>query len=133
MKTFIQLKNNVGYATLIVKDGEPDHSITPEDTTAIQVFSDDPDQFLKKLYSPDTNSWSDAPIYDYAEVNLKGEIIEIKRTVFQHEITGPILNDQVLPTSKWVNGEWVHADPLSPAEITVFPVITEEPDSEPTV
>ena len=86
MRTFIQLKNGIGFATLKVPTyAAPDHSITPDDTTAIEVFTDNLDQFLRKRYNAETNSWSDAPVLRYAEINELGEIIEIKHTVFEHE------------------------------------------------
>ena len=105
MRTFIQLKNNVGFATININEGEPDHSVTPEDTTAIEVFTDNPEQFLKKIYNSETNSWTDAPVYSYAEINNSGDIIEIKRTVFVNEFSGPLYTDECSPLSKWVNEE----------------------------
>lgn len=129
MRTFIQLKNNIGFATINVADGEPDHTVTPDDTTSIEVFTSDPDQFLKKKYDLETNSWSDAPLYVYAELNNVGEIIEIKRTVFIHEVSGPLYTEECSPSSRWINNEWVHtllpqieSNVVGPAEITVLPV-----------
>jgi hypothetical protein len=80
MRTFIQLRNGVGYASVITPTDEPDHTITPDHTTAIEVFTADPDQFLKKKYDAETKTWSDAPVYRYAEVNNDGVPVEIKRT-----------------------------------------------------
>jgi hypothetical protein len=115
MRTFIQLKNGIGFATIIVPtDSEPDHSVTPDDTTAVEVFTADPDQFLKKKYDEKTNSWSDAPILRYAEINESGDIIEIKRTVFEHEIdhNTKLMNDDTSPLHKWIDGEWVNTQPV---------------------
>lgn len=110
MRTFIQLRNNVGYATLVVADGEPDHTVTPDHTTAIEVFTDNPDQFLKKKYDPATKTWSDAPVIRYAEINPQGEIIEIKHTVYEHEIDHDtkLMEADTTPMHKWIDGEWVY-------------------------
>lgn len=108
MRTFIQLRDNIGYA-IINTAGDLDHSITPDHTTAIEVFTENPEQFLKKIYNFDSQSWSDAPIYRYAEINESGEIVDIKRTVFLHEISNELL---IMPNEanglwKFINGEWL--------------------------
>jgi hypothetical protein len=118
MRTFIQLKNGVGFATIIVPtDSEPDHSVTPDDTTAIEVFTDNPDQFLKKQYNAETKSWTDAPLIRFAEVDENGTVIEIKKTYFEHEVTGPILGNDVVTNSTWVDGAWVPPRVVSPVPI----------------
>jgi len=108
MRTFIQLRNGIGYAT-INTSGELDHSVTPNHTTAVEVFTDNPEQFLCKTYNAETNTWTDTPIIRFAEINENGELIEIRRTVFTHEIPN---NTVVMPNEannlwKFINGEWV--------------------------
>jgi hypothetical protein len=108
MRTFIQLRNGIGYATLVTPNDSPDHTVTPDHTTAVEVFTDNPDQFLKMKYDAESNSWSPAPIFRYAEINERGEIIEIKRTVFEHEIDHDtkLMNDDTTNLHKWIDGEW---------------------------
>jgi len=108
MRTFIQLRDGIGFAT-ITTAGEVDHSVTPEHTTAIEVFTDNPDQFLKKLYNFDTQSWTDAPLYRYAELNENGNIIEVRRTPFLPEIpsNAVLMAENVDFTWRYLDGEWV--------------------------
>jgi hypothetical protein len=115
MRTFIQVRDNVGFA-VIHTTGELDHTVTPDHTTAIEVFTSDADQFLKKKYDPTTQTWSDAPILRYAEINSAGEIIEIKRTVFEHEVDKDtkLMDDHVTAAYVWKDGQW-----LSPLEVVV--------------
>jgi hypothetical protein len=130
MKTFIQLRNNVGYATLVVPDGEPDHTVTPDDTTAIEVFTDNPDQFLKMKYDEKTKTWSEANLIIYAVLNDKGNPIEIRRTVFLHEADGsPILTAELLedlqPNWKWDGEKWILPPVVQPDEIPAPPYTRE--------
>lgn len=128
MRTFIQLQDNIGWA--VVRSNEmPDHTNTPENITIVEVFTSEPEQFLKKKYDPTTGSWSDVDIITFAEVNSRGDIIELKRTCFPHEITGPIITDDVPLNSKWVNGAWEIPAPvemappyLGPTETPVEPL-----------
>lgn len=110
MRTFIQLKNGIGFATLNVPtDVEPDHTVTPDDTTAIEVFTDNPDQFLKMSYNKETKTWSEAPLLRWAQVNSNGVMVEIGRTYFVHEIPSDaiIVPEEVDGSYKWIDGEWV--------------------------
>lgn len=118
MRTFIQLHNGIGYAVLHT-EGEPDHSVTPDHITAIEVFTSDPDQFLKKKYSESTKSWSDAELIVFAELNDRGEIIEVRRTYFEHEVTGPIITPDVAPNAMWINNEWVTPQIIMPEQPAV--------------
>ena len=111
MKTFIQLRDGVGFATLIVPDGEPDHSVTPDHTTAVEVFTDNPDQFLKMKYDEKTKSWSEAELYVFAELDDLGRVIELRRTYFLHEADGkPLLSQETLrdlrPDWTWDGEKW---------------------------
>lgn len=108
MRTFIQLRDGVGYATLKVVDGEPDHTVTPDHTTAIEVFTENPDDFLKMKYDEKTKSWSPAPLIIYGVVDDSGNIIELRRTVFEHETEGHVLIPEDFQGNwRWVNNEWV--------------------------
>lgn len=109
MKTFIQTRDDIGFAVLHTI-GEPDHSVTPDHTTAIEVTGhEDPDSLLKKKYDPTTKTWGDAPIYRVAEINQSGDIVEIRHTVFEHEID---LDTILMPDGanhlwKYINKEWI--------------------------
>jgi len=122
MRTFIQLRDGVGYAT-INTTGEPNHTVTPDHTTAVEVFTDNPEQFLRKEYNAETKEWSDAPIIRFAEINENGELIEIRRTVFVHEIpnNAVVMPDEVNGSWKFINGEWV-----APVIVTATSTIVEE-------
>ena len=108
MATYIQLRDGVGYA-VIHTHGEPDHSVTPDHTTAILIEDENPDQFLKMKYDGKTNTWSNAPIIRFAEVNENGIPIEIRRTVFEHEVPSNcfIMPDEADGSWKVIDGEWV--------------------------
>jgi hypothetical protein len=111
MRTFIQLRNGVGYATLITPEAEPDHTVTPDHTTAIEVFTDNPDQFLKMKYNAETKTWSEAPLIIYGVIDNFGRVIEIRRTVFPHEAEGlPIITESLLselrPDWTWDGEKW---------------------------
>jgi len=108
MKTFIQLRDGIGFATVIVPDGEPDHSVTPDHTTAIEVTTDNPDQFLKMKYDEKTKTWSEAPLIVYGVLDDFGNIIELRRTYFIHETEGHVvIPSDFEPTWRWVDNEWV--------------------------
>jgi hypothetical protein len=109
MRTFIQLRDGIGFATIVTPTDAPDHSVTPEHTTIVEVFTDNPDQFLKKAYNQETASWSDAPIIVWAQVNENGVMVEIGRTYFQHEVPSDALTvpHGVDSSYKWIDGEWV--------------------------
>ena len=109
MRTFIQLRDGVGFAVLNTPDGEPDHSVTPDHTTAIEVTGqDNPDQFLKMKYDETTKAWSKAPLIYYGETDSQGRIIEIRRTYFIHETDGfPILPSDFDNSWRWIDGDWV--------------------------
>ena len=109
MRTFIQLRDGIGYATLTTPAGEPDHSVTPDHTTAIEVFTDNPDQFLGKQYNAEANSWSDAPVIRYAELNQNGVLVEIRRTVFAHTVPNDAVTmpDDADGNWRFIDNEWV--------------------------
>jgi hypothetical protein len=109
MRTFIQLRDGIGFASLATPYSEPDHSVTPDHTTAVEVFTDNPDQFLGKQYNAETKSWSDAPLIRYAELNENGIPIEICRTFFAHTIpsNAAIMPDEADSNWQVINGQWV--------------------------
>lgn len=110
MRTFVQLKDGVGFAVVN----------TEGHTEGIEVDSGTGEQYLKKSY--DNGAWSDAPLIWYAEVNYDGSIIEVKKTYFISEVgDNPIFNFDIKPTFRWVNNEWIDPDKV----ITVH--------SEPTI
>lgn len=143
MRTFIQLRDGVGYATIITPTDAPDHTATPDHTTAVEVFTDNPDQFLKMKYDAETKSWSEAPIIRYAEINSNGDIIEIKYTVYTHEIDHDtkLMEADTTTFHKWRDGEWVlpvlHVDSTviepEPQTMIESPQTSEENNVEETV
>lgn len=116
MRTFIQLRNSVGYAVVRTQQ-IPDHTTTPEHTTILEIDSAlDGESFLRKKYNEDTKTWTDAPVFKYAIINTEGYVVEIRETVFEHELNKTnILWDQTIPlTWKWNGTEWIDPSPPSP-------------------
>jgi hypothetical protein len=103
MKTFIQLKDGIGWAFVNTVD---------KIDGAIEVENGTGDFYLKKKY--ENGVWSDADLIKFAEINEDGEIIEIKRTYFISEVNGPVLNPDTKNTSKWINNSWVTLEPIMP-------------------
>ena len=97
MRTFIQLKDGIGWASV---------NTTGEIEGAIEVESGTGDFYIKKKY--ENGVWSDADIIKFAEINDDGSIIEIRRTYFLSEVTGPIMSEGVKSDSKWIDGAWVN-------------------------
>ena len=135
MRTFIQLRDGIAYA-VINTTGEPDHSTTPDHTTAIEVFTADPDQFLRKAYNADTGTWYDAPIIRFAEYNENGDLIEIRRTVFAYEIpdSAVVMPDEANGLWKFIDGAWQEPVILAPSPTAVVssPQVIEEQNVEET-
>lgn len=131
MRTFIQLRDGVGFATLVTAEEEPDHSVTPDHTTAVEVTGqDNPDQFLKMKYDEKTKTWSKAPLIYYGEVDEKGRVVEIRRTYFSHETEGfPILPSDFDNSWTWVDGEWVKPY-IDVEEVPAVPEIESEPEEQ---
>lgn len=108
MRTFIQLQDGIGFAILQTPDGEPDHTVTPDNITAIEVTGEsNPDQFLKKKYNTSTKTWTVPELYVWGVVDWEGTVIEVRRTYFEHEIDGPILPEDFKGNWKWKNNAWV--------------------------
>jgi hypothetical protein len=103
MRTFIQLKDGIGWASV---------NTTGEVEGSIEVESGTGDFYIKKKY--EDGVWSEANIIKFAEINEDGSIIEIRRTYFLSEVNGPIMNLDTKNSSKWVNGQWVNQPFLEP-------------------
>jgi hypothetical protein len=116
MRTFIQLKDNIGWAS-VNTDGEVEGSIEVEVGTG--------DFYINKKYLDGV--WSDAEIIRFAEINEYGEIIEIKQTYYSSEVSGVIMDSSTKSTSKWIDNAWVHCEFVAPTEPTIFPVEPVEP------
>jgi len=80
MKTFIQLKDNIGWAS-VNTDGEVQGSIEVEAGTG--------DSYIGKKYID--GSWSDAELIKYAIVDAEGTVIEVKQTYYPSEVTGTVI------------------------------------------
>jgi hypothetical protein len=118
MRTFIQLLDGIGYATVITPTDAPDHSVTPDNVTAIEVFTDNPDQFLNKRYDEVTKSWSEPELFIYGDVDKTGRIIEIRQTYLPAEVIGkPIITPEVRPDWLWINQEWVIPEVIDVQEV----------------
>lgn len=103
MRTFIQFKDNVSYAYIN----------TSGETEGVEVFTDNPEQFLKKTYN--NGVWEDATLYTFAEVNEDGYIIELRRTYYPSEIgNNHIIPDGVKTNWRLINGEWIDPNPIVP-------------------
>lgn len=111
MKTFIQLKDGVGFAVVN----------TAGETDGIEVDFGTGEQYLKKTYN--NGEWQDAPLLWFAEINNDGSIIEIRKTYFSSDIgDNPILTPDISPNAKWINGKWIN-----PVFIEPVPEPTPEP------
>jgi hypothetical protein len=108
MRTFIQLKDGIGWASV---------NTTGEVEGSIEVESGTGDFYIKKKY--ENGLWNDADLIKYAEINEDGEIIEIKRTYYSSEVNGPILTEDTKTTSKWIDGAWVLPQPVVEPELPV--------------
>lgn len=108
MKTFIQLKDSVGWASV---------NTTGEVEGGIEVDSGTGDFYIKKKY--ENGIWSEAELIRYAEINEDGDVIEIKRTYFSSEVDGPILSVDIKSTAKWIDGAWVNFEKIEPIEQVV--------------
>ena len=134
MRTFIQLRDGIGYA-VINTEGEPDHSNTPSHTTSIEVFTDNPEKLIRKKYNQETKEWSDAPVIRFAEYNENGDLLEIRRTVFVHEIpdNSAIMPDKANGLWKFINGDWVSPEVIASLKnqaVTNSLQVSEEPNFE---
>lgn len=101
MRTFIQLKDSIGFA--IVN--------TAGETDGIEVAFGSGDEYIGKLYSD--GYWSVAPTIKYAIVDENGNIIEIRQTKFYSDLgPWPEWNSEIPVTWKWIGGSWVDPTPV---------------------
>jgi hypothetical protein len=70
MRTFIQFKDDVAFSTIQ----------TPGETEGVEVFTDNPEQFLNKKYI--NGSWVDAPLIRYAILDDTNTVVQIDKTYF---------------------------------------------------
>lgn len=101
MRTFIQLKDGIGWASVN----------TPEVIEgSIEVEHGTGDFYIKKKY--EDGVWSQAELIKYASIDEEdGSILEIARTYYPSEVKGPIMTSEVTAESKWINNAWVHPAP----------------------
>jgi hypothetical protein len=105
MKTFMQLKDGIGFA----------YVRTTGETEGIEVFVENPDVLINKKY--ENNEWVDAPVIWYATVNSKGKITEIKSTVFPSIVgDNPIIEEDINPESVWNGTTWTIPTVEAPTE-----------------
>jgi len=135
MKTFIQLRDGIGFAVIKTAGEDPDHSITPDHTTAISVETDNPEEFLNKKYDEKTKTWSEAEVIFYAEVDSKGKPIEFKHTYFSHEAEGKaIVTEEIDHRWTWNGTEWekpyIDAEEVIPMQSIEAPLSEDEKDAE---
>jgi hypothetical protein len=100
MKTFVQLKDGIGFAVIN----------TAGETEGIEVSFGTGDNYLGQLYS--NGSWSVAPIIKYAILDENGNIVELRQTKFPSELgPWPEWNSEIPTTWKYVNGAWIDPNP----------------------
>lgn len=96
MRTFIQLKDGIGWATV---------NTPGEIEGAIEVESGTGDFYINKKY--ENGVWSEANLIKFAEINVDGSILEVKRTYYSSDVNGVIMNEDTSVTDKFINGVWV--------------------------
>jgi acyl-coenzyme A synthetase/AMP-(fatty) acid ligase len=101
MKTFIQLKDEIGFAFVN----------TVGNTEGIEVSFGTGENYLGQLYS--NGQWSVAPTIEYAIINEDGNIIELRKTKFPSELgPWPEWNSEIPTTWNWIDGSWVDPNPI---------------------
>jgi hypothetical protein len=96
MRTFIQLKDGIGWASV---------NTTGEVEGAIEVESGTGDFYIKKKY--EDGVWLEADIIKFAEISEDGSILEVKRTYYPSDVNGIIMNEDTKTTDKFIDGVWV--------------------------
>lgn len=92
MRTFIQFKDDVAFSTVQ----------TPGETEGVEVFTDNPEQFLKKKFVD--NAWVDAPLIRYAILDDTNTVVQIEKTYFPSLVGDNIViedGDNVSINSVW--------------------------------
>jgi hypothetical protein len=80
MRTFVQLKDGIGWAS-VNTNGEVEGSIEVEYGTG--------DFYIGKKY--ENNSWLNADLIRYSIVDTDGNVLEVKQTYYSSEVTGPVI------------------------------------------
>ena len=80
MRTFIQLKDDIGWAS-VNTDGEVQGSI--------EVEAGAGDSYIGKKYV--NGSWSNAELIKYAIVDAEGNTVEVKQTYYPSEVAGTVI------------------------------------------
>jgi hypothetical protein len=96
MKTFIQLKDGIGFAFID----------TPNETDGIEVSFGTGESYLNKQLIND--EWVEAPIIKYANLGTDGRIVEVLSTVFSSVVgDNPIIPEGLDLLSTWNGTSWV--------------------------
>jgi len=117
MAIFIQTLENIGFA-LLNTHGEPDHSVTPDHTTAVDVSDhSNPESLLGKKYDPATKTWSEAPLFYFVTQLINGVVHQTNSTVFKSHITGDVVPAEC--GYGWVkNDDGSYSAPANPIFVT---------------
>jgi hypothetical protein len=107
MRTFIQLKDGIGWASV---------NTVGEIEGSIEVDSGTGDFYIKKKY--ENGVWTETDLIQYAEINEDGAIIEIKKTHYPSTVTGIVMNKDTKTTDKYINGIWVSIQEVEETEQT---------------
>ena len=91
MRTFIQFKDDVAFSTIQ----------TVGETDGIEVFTDNPEQFLNKKFID--GSWVDAPLIRYAILDDTNTVVQVEKTYFPSLVGNNIVIDD---PSIGVNAVW---------------------------
>jgi hypothetical protein len=115
MRTFIQFKDDVAFTTIQ----------TPGETDGVEVFTDNPEQFLKKKYVD--GSWVDAPLIRYAILDDSNTVVQIDKTYFSSLVGENIViedGDDVRINSVWDGVSFTSPTYIEPIQIAE-PIVDE--------
>lgn len=113
MRTFIQFKDDVAFSTVQ----------TPGETDGIEVFTDNPEQFLKKKFVD--GSWVDAPVIRYAILDDTDTVVQIEKTYYSSLVGDNIVIED---DSVSINWTWDGVDFIAPVSNYVESIrVVEEP------
>lgn len=111
MRTFIQFKDDVAFSTVQ----------TQGETEGIEVFTEEPEQFLKKKYIDGT--WVDAPVIRYAILDETDTVVQIDKTWYPSLVgSNPVVTDP----SVGINWKWDGVKFISPEQANVGEFIDAE-------
>ena len=95
MRKFIQLKDSIGWAVIN----------TVGHTEGIEVFEEDAEQYIGKLY--EDGGWSDVAKIRYAKIKQNGNIEEILFTYYPSVVgDNVVMPDEADDTWKYINSSW---------------------------